>query len=560
MVLYDVILAGFPAGPKIGNSEAEALSTVFGIPRQVAERMVDKVPAVVKSGVTEEVCRKYYNAFAYIGARCTFLVTGEHNVRQDEAGDEFARPTTVSEEPPSPLPLSPTSPQEVVSPTPDTGTLARQVRAARLSASTSQPVPQPIRQVSDSGATRRSPSVSQPALAEDDGNAASSERKRRAEANAGSAPIVRVEKRIRPPHAETVNSLPHRHLRAILREHQDSSDVLLYGSGNGPQLLAPDNEAFDRALYGSLSVEMTPPEIKGWPPVGSVTEQTQSRTVSKSGWVEPQSAPMEVPPEASTLDANPAIDGARPDQEDSLGEDDRLTLDSGSWPSDSGLVPAGFLRMSDRTGDISASAGTQLRFEPHIGMTAGPVSGPHDGPSVAEIKAAWKAGKDIALGPSLPERDEPPSLDDWAPWIGSELADADFPSGVAVDESRENNANAVGQRTQLEAPANSRLMAQLEAPKRATLQLDDNLTVGPRPTSDDAAARASAPTDANSDAPLFGAPLGARTLSESETVAGVPNERQDDEQPPRCRTTGRSGRPTEVPAAAINFVRTQKRK
>ncbi len=77
MVLYDVILVGFPTGPTVGDSAAAAIAEVFGVSADAAERMVARMPTVVKSGVPEAIARKYYNAFVYMGAQCNFRLSGD---------------------------------------------------------------------------------------------------------------------------------------------------------------------------------------------------------------------------------------------------------------------------------------------------------------------------------------------------------------------------------------------------------------------------------------------------------------------------------------------------
>lgn len=556
MVLYDVILAGFPEGPKIGTSEAEALSTVFGIPKEVAERMVAKVPAVVKSGVAEDVCRKYYNAFAYIGAKCEFLVTegtaGERAPGQADP-EEIARPVTVSEDTPASMRPAPTAPVEMPAPAPDTGTLAEQVRTSHDRGSVSRSTSGPNRPVSTSTSAPRDAEFASHRAEEAGGRAPS----KRSHAPVGNgthrqlgASALLGERKMAPESA-TERSLPNRHLRAMFRDNPDSIDVAIRDGGNKVRPLVPEAAPrLERPLSGNLSIEMTPPESRDWSPMDLPGPRPESELREHS---EPSSDPA--PPKANILDANPTIGGLQPDLEDSINDDDQLDLDSSMWPSDPEIVPSEFLRNAEQTGG-DPIAGTRIPRENTADVTIDPV-GPGAAPSVAEIKAAWKAGKDISLGPSLPERDDPPSLGDWDPWIDSVLPDADFPSGMPGNDSQNSSSVDLDQGTQLEVPATALLMAQLEAQKRALPQPDD-VDPDPEPVAETPSAAEVSPQNADSNAPLFGAPLGARVASESATVSQM-IEVVRDEHLRAQRPPGAHNEPTEVPMAAMNFVRLRKK-
>ena len=66
--LFDVVLIGFPDGPKAGATAAEALSRVFGVPMDQAEKVVARMPTAIRKGVAEADFRKFNGAFTFMGA------------------------------------------------------------------------------------------------------------------------------------------------------------------------------------------------------------------------------------------------------------------------------------------------------------------------------------------------------------------------------------------------------------------------------------------------------------------------------------------------------------
>lgn len=66
--LFDVVLIGFPEGPKAGATAAEALSQVFGVPLDQAEKVVARMPTAIRKGVAEGDFRKFNGAFTFMGA------------------------------------------------------------------------------------------------------------------------------------------------------------------------------------------------------------------------------------------------------------------------------------------------------------------------------------------------------------------------------------------------------------------------------------------------------------------------------------------------------------
>ena len=66
--LFDVVIIGFPDGPKAGATPAEALSQVFGVPKDQAEKVVARMPTAIRKGVAEGDFRKFNGAFLFMGA------------------------------------------------------------------------------------------------------------------------------------------------------------------------------------------------------------------------------------------------------------------------------------------------------------------------------------------------------------------------------------------------------------------------------------------------------------------------------------------------------------
>lgn len=65
---FDVVLIGFQEGPKAGATPAEALSQVFGVPMDQAEKVVARMPTTIRKGVAEGDFRKFNGAFIFMGA------------------------------------------------------------------------------------------------------------------------------------------------------------------------------------------------------------------------------------------------------------------------------------------------------------------------------------------------------------------------------------------------------------------------------------------------------------------------------------------------------------
>lgn len=65
---FEVVLIGFPEGPKAGATAAEALSQVFGVPMDQAEKVVARMPTAIRKGVAEADFRKFNGAFNFMGA------------------------------------------------------------------------------------------------------------------------------------------------------------------------------------------------------------------------------------------------------------------------------------------------------------------------------------------------------------------------------------------------------------------------------------------------------------------------------------------------------------
>ena len=574
MVLYDVILVGFPEGPKIGGSEAEALSTVFGIPKELAERMVAQVPAIVKSGVTEEVCRKYFNAFVYMGARCHFLLTGEFAEGELPGdGDSTAGGS---------LRLAS---KGVLAVAPEDQTEDEDQSAVRSAADTE----------SDSGSRSRSLSLS---LLSGDRKSFSDSRSRsgsesdfvtgtlpeddfeglrleqpgsrtesgpRAEvAAAGSIPPASRQPNeppedLIPATADTSRALPHKLLRSLTHnqpEATEQNETPRLESGSGPalrgQVPSDSAAAFDMALFA----EMTPPDLADWRPealelLASPSDDSEQSTASQ------RDSALD-PPKASIVDDDPAIGGTR----DALPS--VSSLEEHSWRPASDSAPADFLERAATTGE-PAVAGFAMIPRETTGVPSGPsATGPgsaEGNPSVAEIRAAWQAGKDIPLGPGLEGDNAGSSLGDWDPWLDSELPDADFPSGVAVTESQEAPSVDIRDGTQLQAPATSRLMAHLEAQNRARELAAES--AGPTPTTpvEGGPDTGDAPA-ADSNAPLFGAPLGARAVSQSGVWPSrrVASGSLCKDEPVESKEDVDCPEPTEVPMAAMNFVKLRKKR
>lgn len=477
MVLYDVILVGFPEGPKVGSSEAEALSTVFGIPKDAAERMVAHVPTVVKSGVPEDVCRKYFNAFAYMGAKCHFAVTAENPTLEDGVGTPRLASTdiiavaTVEPEHRFQVPFdrndvgsrTDSAPVEAVAATPD---------YAIPTADTSESIPsQLLREM----------------LFE-----------RAASADTGTAADDAQDQKSEPP--------------ATPEEKSADSEEKESPAASEERAAAPSEEAFDL----EYPVELTPLEITGWQ-----MRPLDLPDLKRSDPEEPSES--DAPPKTSIVDADPAIDGSGKPLIRSV---TAPKFESDSWGAASDSAPVVLLQRAANTGELMPGAAVNPRETtavPEPAATQGfeEGAGSH---SVAAIRAAWQAGQDIPLRPTA-ER-EPPSLGEWDPWVDSELTDADFPSGVAVTESLGVSGVDEDEGTRLDVPVTSRLMAQLDAERRLQELLGD--AAGLRGDDDDGSGEA-VPVD--SSAPLFGAPLGAANTSESGAVPRT--EPKPDEPEPK---------------------------
>ena len=96
--LFDVVLIGFPDGPKAGATAAEALSQVFGVPMDQAEKVVARMPTAIRKGVAEGDFRKFNGAFTFMGAVGEFRPASG-----DGAALPLGRPATA----PMPAPVVP---------------------------------------------------------------------------------------------------------------------------------------------------------------------------------------------------------------------------------------------------------------------------------------------------------------------------------------------------------------------------------------------------------------------------------------------------------------------
>lgn len=183
-------------------------------------------------------------------------------------------------------------------------------------------------------------------------------------------------------------------------------------------------------------------------------------------------------------------------------------------------------------------------------MDASPRSGA--GPSVAEIRAAWEAGRDITLTPDA----EPSGFDLWEAWVDDDMAEADFPSGMPIDPDSVLNQREYGPGTQLEAPRNSELLRALDARRAQTggIEFEQSQAVS---------VRAKPATESVSGAALFGAPIGSPISGDANSnIAGLPHASTPEPQPQETL----DNEPTrihpvdEVPKAALNFRRLKKRR
>ncbi len=95
---FDVVLIGFPEGPKAGATPAEALSQVFGVPMDQAEKVVARMPTAIRKGVSEGDFRKFDGAFTFMGAIGEF---------RPSSGDGPALPLGRHASAPMPAPVVP---------------------------------------------------------------------------------------------------------------------------------------------------------------------------------------------------------------------------------------------------------------------------------------------------------------------------------------------------------------------------------------------------------------------------------------------------------------------
>ena len=77
MKQFDVILVDFPNGPRFGGTSAEAVAKVFGISQKAAEKIVKKLPTVVRRNATREEAKKYYDGLTSVGGTVRFEQTKE---------------------------------------------------------------------------------------------------------------------------------------------------------------------------------------------------------------------------------------------------------------------------------------------------------------------------------------------------------------------------------------------------------------------------------------------------------------------------------------------------
>lgn len=272
---------------------------------------------------------------------------------------------------------------------------------------------------------------------------------------------------------------------------------------------------------------------------------------------------VQLPPVAGPLERG--NDDTRPDFELHTIEEDAtaLDLDLGDLPHDLASAPnLSTLDGGSWVDGVEASEefvpapveATRLQSETGVPLPAGASPrGGGDGPSVAEIRAAWEAGRDITLTPDT----EPSGFDLWEAWVDDEMAEADFPSGMPIDpESVLNVPREPGAGTQLDAPRNSELLRALEARRAQTggIEFEKSQAVS---------VRAKPATDSVSGAALFGAPIGSPISGEaSSSVAGLPHASTPEPQPLETveREPTRIRPVDEVPKAALNFRRLKKRR
>ena len=532
MALYDVILVGFPEGPKVGDSEAEALSTVFGIPSAIAQRMVTQVPAVVKLGVTEEVCRKYFNAFVYMGAKCDFVVSGEFaDAEQRDLADSTAGGT---------LRLASTEVLSAAQPAPDSDSVV-------LPPDVPGAPGMPDVRGSEGSRTESAPhdAVGAP------GDASGPETERRPE------DLIQVS-------GDTWKSLPNQLHRSFIEDSAEATDLgenagnRTFESGPSLALRSSSESGTSRAFNLALSPEMTPPEVSGWPAKGLELPGASEAS-------EPPGPPdsVEAPaPKASIVNDDPVFGGTREARRAPVSP-----LNAQGWGPASDSAPADFLARGATIGEPIIA---DLRI-PHetTGIPVGANSTgsgrgfDEAGPSVAEIRAAWQVGNDISLGADLDGNDDAPFLGDWDLLLNSELPDPGFSFRVAFNESQDplsvDDAPSVdtAEGTQFESPRIARLTAHLDTQRRARELLAEDVVPTGKTPSMDAPETGDAPA-ADSNAPLFGVPLGSRAPSQTSSTMPLrpPSEGLSASSDPKFERP----EPTEVPLAGMNFARLRKKR
>jgi hypothetical protein len=370
----------------------------------------------------------------------------------------------------------------------------------------------------------------------------------------GDAPRV-AQGDVLPVDDETLKALPHQLLRSI---RQDNGALTSPGEMAGSN--SESNASLARLLANSESVprdcDLTLSSVmKASDSSGQPTERTDLYFFDKKEEPAQRSGPTDKAPKANIVDKDHSTGGSQQGR-----RPEGPAFEERSWRPASDSAPVHFLARAEVTGDSAVVAAVIPRETTHLPTPDGPNRESEDestesGPSIAQVRAAWQAGMDIPLGPasdSSGHHIDTQSPDGWDPWLDSELPGADFPSRDAVNESPEAAPSDAQEGTQLEVPVTSRLMAQLDAQRRHR----EGEAESAQPAPDKQASRTTPPRDTDSNAPLFGAPIGARpALKSSTSVQAKAEVSEPKPDPPEVRRQ----EPTEVPMAAMNFTRPKKK-
>lgn len=417
MALYDVILVGFPTGPRLGGSPVDAIMAVFGIPLEEAQKMVARMPVVVKSRVSEEVARKYFNAFTYIGAACEFRTAVELTEELTDARVLRAPGIRRGETPSSVEPRAASSSgrytvvhgreERSASASVETGTFARPATDADAAATHAEAGPG-----LDAFASDRLRPVDIPRVP------------------APESPAAAARPDLPEPVSTTDVGMPNRELR---------------------QIAAPDAAAGPAAQSASDEDDAT------HTPAERPSAPSQSDIAAVIRRLEPRadSAGMSaVVPAMRASDSGeaPTVLGPRAKESSEL----RALADeiSDTGPSVDSLEIE-LTRMRPTSSDTSTTTGESRPVDVRL----------------ARIREAWVAGRDVTLEPAPhPLEADSVGFDGWE-WAEHDLPDAEFPSGAVpvVGASITNEPPGEPDRlagTSLEAPHQSRLISALESHRR----------------------------------------------------------------------------------------------